>query len=94
MLAYILMLNLINFGTEFYFQNILILHFNFQEKLLVIPSFHLIHLTMMQTNSPHESPYKTFRIGLHEKLINLTPLLTITWFSNVLLHCLDTHITF
>ena len=29
MLEYILMLNLTNFGTEFYFQNILILHFNF-----------------------------------------------------------------
>ena len=29
MLAYILMLNFINFGREFYFRNILIPHFNF-----------------------------------------------------------------
>ena len=38
-----------NFGTEFYFQNILTLHFNFRERLLVTPLFHLIHLNMMQT---------------------------------------------
>ena len=33
-------------------------------------------------NSPHENPYNTLRIGLHDKLINLTPLLTPTWFSD------------
>ena len=35
-------------GTEFYFLNILILHFNYSVKLLVIPSFHLILLITMQ----------------------------------------------
>ena len=48
MLVYILMLNLINFGTEFYFPNILILHFNYSVMLLVVLSFHLILLIMMQ----------------------------------------------
>ena len=33
-------------------------------------------------NSPHENPYDTLRIGLHDKLINLTPLFTPTWFSD------------
>ena len=31
-------------------------------------------------NSPHENPYNTLRIGLHDKLMNLTPLFTPTWF--------------
>ena len=30
-------------------------------------------------NSPDDNPYKTLRIGLHDKLINLTPLFTPTW---------------
>ena len=33
-------------------------------------------------NSPHDNPYNTLRIGLHDKLINLTPLFTPTWFSD------------
>ena len=33
-------------------------------------------------NSPHENPYNTLRIGLHDKRINLTPFFTPTWFSN------------
>ena len=33
-------------------------------------------------NSPHDNPYKTLRIGLHDKLINVTPIFTPTWFSN------------
>ena len=33
-------------------------------------------------NPPHDNPYNTLRIGLHDKLINLTPLLTPTWFSD------------
>ena len=48
MLAYILIVNSINFGTKSSFLNILILHFNFWEKLLVTPLFLLTHLTMMQ----------------------------------------------
>ena len=33
-------------------------------------------------NSPHDYPYNTLRIGLHDKLIILTPLFTPTWFSD------------
>ena len=35
-------------------------------------------------NSPQDSgnPYNTIRIGLHDKLLNLTPLFTPTWFSD------------
>ena len=33
-------------------------------------------------NSPHGNPYDTLRIGLHDRLINLTPLFTPTWFSD------------
>ena len=32
--------------------------------------------------SPHDNPYNTLRIGLHDKLLNLTPLFTPTWFSD------------
>ena len=34
------------------------------------------------TNSPHDNPYNKLRIGLHDRLINLTPLFTPTWFSD------------
>ena len=33
-------------------------------------------------NTPHDNPFNTLRIGLHDKLINLTPLFTSTWFSD------------
>ena len=33
-------------------------------------------------NSKHGNPYNTLRIGLHDRLINLTPLFTPTWFSD------------
>ena len=35
-------------------------------------------------NSPHDTgnPYNTLRIGLHDKLLNLTPFFTPTWFSD------------
>ena len=33
-------------------------------------------------DSPHGNPYNTHRIGLHDRLINLTPLFTPTWFSD------------
>ena len=33
-------------------------------------------------NSPHDNPYNTLRIGLHDKPIRLTPLFTSTWFSD------------
>ena len=34
-------------------------------------------------DTPHDNPYNTLRIGFHDKLINLTPLFTPTWFSDV-----------
>ena len=33
-------------------------------------------------NSPHDNPYNSLRIALHDKLINLTPLFTPIWFSD------------
>ena len=33
-------------------------------------------------DSPHGNPYNTLRIGLHDRLINFTPLFTPTWFSD------------
>ena len=33
-------------------------------------------------NTPHDNPYNTLRISLHDKLLNLTPLFTPTWFSD------------
>ena len=36
-------------------------------------------------NSPHGNPYNTLRIGIHDRLINLTPLFTPTWFSDAFL---------
>ena len=36
-------------------------------------------------NSPHDNPYNTLRFGLLDKLINLTPLFTPTWFSDALI---------
>ena len=33
-------------------------------------------------NSPHDNPYNTLRIGLHDKFINLTPVFTPTWSSD------------
>ena len=39
-------------------------------------------------DSPQDSgiPYNTLRIGLHDKLLNLTPLFTPKWFSDAFLH--------
>ena len=65
----------------FYFLNILILQFSYSVKLLVILSFHLILLITMQI-PPHDNPYNTLRIRLHDKLINLTNFFTPTWFSD------------
>ena len=33
-------------------------------------------------DSPHGNPYNTLRIELHDRLINLTPIFTPTWFSD------------
>ena len=48
-------------------------------------------------DSPQDSgnPYNTLRIGLHDKLLNLTPLFTPTWVSDAfLLHFLDILVIF
>ena len=45
-------------------------------------------------NSPHDNPYNTLRIGLHDKLLNLTPLFTPTWFMMLLLHSLGILVLF
>ena len=47
-------------------------------------------------NSPQDSgnPYNTLRIGLHDKLLSLTPLFTPVWFQMPLLHFLDTLVIF
>ena len=34
-------------------------------------------------HSPDDNPFSTLRIGLHDKLLNLTPLFTHTRFSEV-----------
>ena len=42
--------------------------------------------SFISSNTPdydaNDNPYNTLRIGLHDKLINLTPLFTPTWFSD------------
>ena len=45
-------------------------------------SFISSHSPSHDANSPHENPYNTLRVGLHDKLVNLTPLFTPTWFSD------------
>ena len=47
-------------------------------------------------DSPQDSgnPYNTFRIGIHDKLLNLTPLFTPTWFSDAFIAFLDTLVIF
>ena len=40
-------------------------------------------------NSPHDNPYNTLRIGLQDKLINLTPFLRPHGFQMLSLHYLD-----
>ena len=50
------------------------LSFSFISSKTQIPDY--------DTNSPHDNPYNTLRVGLHDRLINLTPLFTPTWFSD------------
>ena len=87
------MLNFINFGTEFYFSK----HSDSTLQLLgkaLSYSFISSKTPDYDANSPHDDPYNTLRIGLHGKLINLTPLFTPTWFSDAFLHFLDTLVIF
>ena len=44
--------------------------------------------------SPHDNPYNALRLGLHDKLINLTPLFTPTWFSDAFIGLLDILVIF
>ena len=83
MLVYIQIQKSINSGTKFSFQKILIQHFNYSEKLLVIHSFLLILQTILIPTSIKTNPYNTLRIGLHDKLLNLTHF-TPLWFADAL----------
>ena len=80
MLEYIVMLNQINSGTDFFSK-----HSDSTLPLLgkALSYFFISSNTPdYDANSPHESPDFTLRIGLHYKLINLTPLFPPTWFSD------------
>ena len=74
------MLNLIIFGTVL-FSN----HSDSTLQLLgkaLSYSFISSNTPDYDANSPHDNPYNILRIGLHDKLINLTPLFTPTWFCD------------
>ena len=45
-------------------------------------------------DSPHDNPYNTLRIGLHDRLINLTTFSLLRGFLMPSLLYLDTHVTF
>ena len=63
--------------------DILTLRFNYLVKPLDILSFHLILLIMMQIPlTVLVIPTILYVIGLHDKLLNITPLFTPTWFSD------------
>ena len=79
--VYFRMQDSINFGTESSFQTILIQHSNYLAKLLVIPSFLLI-LQIILVHISQTNPFNFLRIGLHDKLLNLTPLFTPSWFAD------------
>ena len=83
MLVNTLMQNLINFGTGFLFSK----HSDSTLQLLgkaLSFSFTSSNTPDYDADSPHgnRNPYNTLRIGLHDKLLNLTPLFTPTWFSD------------
>ena len=87
------MLNLINSGTFFFFSKHSDSTLQFLGKALSY-SFISSNTPDYDANSPHETPFKTLRIALHDKRINLTPFLRLHGFQMLLLHCLDTHVTF
>ena len=74
------MLNLINFGLEVFSKHsdctfqLLGKAFSYSFISSITPNY--------DANSPHDSPDNTLRIGLHDKLIILTPLFTPTWFAD------------
>ena len=72
------MQNLINFGTVFSDSTLQVLG-----KALSY-SFISSNTSNYDADSPQDSgnPYNILRIGLHDKLLNLTPLFTPTWFSD------------
>ena len=78
------MLNLIIFGT--------VLFFNHSDSTLQLLgkalsySFISSNTPDYDANSPHDNPYNTLRIGLHDKLINLTPLFTLRYILYSLLY--------
>ena len=54
------------------------------QQLGTTPSYSFISSNTpdYDANSPHENPYNDLRIGLHDKLIILTPIFTPTLFSD------------
>ena len=84
MLVYVLMQNLTTFGIEsFFFQNIQIQHSSFFATAL--------SCSFIATNTPDKSdghfsediPFNTIGTGIHDKLFNLTPLVTPIWLADV-----------
>ena len=75
------MQNSINFGTDCFFKlsdSALQLLGNARSYSFIssnTPDYSDTHIS--QTN-----PYVTLRIGLHDKLLNLTPLFTPSWFAD------------
>ena len=77
------MQNLTKFGIVFYFQK----HSDSTLQLLgkaFSYSFISSNTPNYDADSPQDSgnPYNTLRIGLHDKLLEMTPLFTPTWFSD------------
>ena len=73
------MQNLINFGTESFFQNIPIQHFNYSEKILVIHSFLLILQRTLMHTFFKQTPIIHFAF---DYMLNLTPPVTPSWFAD------------
>ena len=70
---------------HFWNRNLFSKHSNSKPQLLgraLIYSFISSNTPDYDSNSPHENPYNTLGISLHDKLINLIPLFTPTWFSD------------
>ena len=83
------MQNSINFGTKFSSQNILTQQFNYLEKVLVIHLFQFNTPDYSDTHISQTNSYNTLRIGLHDKLLNLTTLSTPSWFADSFITLFD-----
>ena len=79
-MEYTLRQNLTNFGTESIFAKHSDTTLHFLGKVLSY-SFISSNTPENDAHSSHDNPCRTLRIGLHDKLLNLTPLFTPTLFS-------------